>query len=155
MSQQNLLQNVYLFKELNAFELSQIESTCQVMILSPGDEVFNQGDVATCLYIIHYGSVKITQKGHETDAIDIATLGTGSHFGEMAFVDAEVRSASVLTVEKTELVKIDYATLHRILDLNPITAVKIFRAMAHFLCGRLRVTTMDLSYSREMHLRHF
>ena len=34
-------------------------------------------------------------------------------------------------------------------------AVKFYRSLALFLCGRLRLTTTDLSFAREKNLRHF
>ena len=150
-----LLQNVYLFKEMTPAELEKIEGIVQVSSYIPGDEIFSQGDDATALYVIKYGSVRIQQKSSNGDNIDVATLGTGSHFGEMAFVDGEKRSATVTAIERTEIVSIDFSNLRKLLDAQPIIAVKLFKALSHFLCGRLRITTNDLSFAREKNLRHF
>ena len=101
------------------------------------------------------GSVRVLQKGHAGDAIEVAVLGSGSHFGEMAFLDQEKRSATVEALEKTEVLRVDYDKLRAALSTNPVIAVKFLRAMALFLCGRLRVTTNDLSFARELNLKHF
>ncbi|HVK60516.1 MAG TPA: cyclic nucleotide-binding domain-containing protein [Bdellovibrionales bacterium] len=154
MSSSNLLQNVYLFKELTPKELETVAAIAQTTGYNPGDEVFSAGDEARSLYVIKHGSVKIQHSG-KNESINVATLGTGSHFGEMAFVDGEKRSATVSVIEKGELVSLDFQDLRRTLDANPAIAVKVYRSLAHFLCGRLRITTTDLSFAREKNMRHF
>lgn len=151
---QSLLNNVYLFKDLTPQELEMVNEIGRLETYSPGDEIFSEGDSAHALYVIKYGTVKIQHNGKE-DLINVATLGTGSHFGEMAFVDKEKRSATVTATERCEIARIEYEDLDKVLAAQPAMAVKIFRAMAVFLCGRLRVTTTDLSFAREKNLRHF
>lgn len=153
-SNQSLLKNVYLFKELNSSELDSIASIAKVKTFNSGDEIFSETDKADSLYVIRLGSVRIKRSGKE-DAIEVAQLGSGSHFGEMSFVDGEPRSASVVANEKTELVSIDFSALNQILDKNPTIAVKVYRSLSHFLCGRLRLTTVDLTFAREKNIRHF
>lgn len=149
-----LLQNVYLFKDLSTPELEQLNALATVETFTPGDEIFGEGDKAVSLYVIKYGSVRIRRSGKE-NAFEIAQLGTGSHFGEMAFVDGEPRSATVEAIERSEIVKLDFDRLNAFFDQHPGIAMKCFRSLAHFLCGRLRITTMDLSFSREKNIRHF
>lgn len=155
MSMQNVLQNIYLFKEMTPADLGKINAIATVSSYSPGDEIFLQGGEAHALYIIKFGSVRIQQHSSAGDSIDVATLGTGSHFGEMAFVDGEKRSATVTVVENTEIVALDFSQLREVLDANPLMAVKFYKSLCHFLCGRLRITTNDLSFARERNLRHF
>lgn len=153
-SSNSLLQNVYLFKDLADKELDLVTRIAKLESFGPGDEVFCEGDEATSLFVIKYGSVKIQHSG-KNDSIDVATLGTGSHFGEMAFVDGEKRSATVVVMERAEIVRIDFTELRQVLEAHPTMAVKVYRSLAHFLCGRLRVTTTDLSFAREKNIRHF
>lgn len=151
----DLLKNCYLFRDMNADELTKIDSALSFENFNRGDEIFSQGDKAEALYLIKMGSVRVMQKGSNGDLIEIAVLGTGSHFGEMALLDNELRSATVEVMEKSEILRVDYDKLRSILMQNSSIAVKFFRALALFLCGRLRVTTNDLSFAREMNLRHF
>ncbi|MCB0390753.1 MAG: cyclic nucleotide-binding domain-containing protein [Bdellovibrionales bacterium] len=155
MSQKNLLQNIYLFKELANDELEKINEIAEVNTYSPGDDIFNQQDKATSMYVIGFGSVRIHLKGSEGDNIEVANLGTGSHFGEMAFLDGESRSATATVLEKTDIVSIDYSKLQQLLQEYPNIAVKFYKALSKFLCGRLRITTNDLSFAREKNISHF
>ncbi len=155
MSQKNLLNNIYLFKEMDSRELSIINETAELETYGPGDEIFTQGDKATSLYVISYGSVRIHRRASEGDNIEVANLGTGSHFGEMSFLDDEFRSATITAIEKTDIVRIPYDKLNAALSDNPQTAVKFYKALSKFLCGRLRITTNDLSFAREKNISHF
>jgi CRP-like cAMP-binding protein len=152
---QNLLKNVYLFKGLSPRDLETVSAAGQTITLNPGDDVFSQSDKATAMYVIRLGSVKIHQRSSSGDNLDVANLGSGSHFGEMAFVDGEPRSASATAIEKTEVVVLNYQKLSEILEKNQSIAVNFYKELAHFLCGRLRVTTNDLSFAREKNLSHF
>ena len=155
MSNTNLIENVYLFKGLRAELLNKINEISRLERYSAGSEVFAKNDIAKGLYVVKFGSVKIFQETEKGDPILIATLGTGSHFGEMAFLDGANRSASSVAIENSEIVFIDYDKLKALLDVDKEIAVHFYRELATFLGGRLRVTTNDLSFSREKNLRHF
>ncbi len=155
MSTQNLLHDIYLFKEMTPSEVEKINAIAQISSYIPGDEIFNQGAGAHALYIIKFGSVRIQQTAYTGDNIDVATLGAGSHFGEMAFVDGENRSATAMAMERTEIISLEFDRLRDCLVQNPSIAVKFYKSLCHFLCGRLRITTSDLSFAREKNLRHF
>ena len=149
-----LLQNIYLFKEFTPQELELLAQAVKSETYTAGSEIFSEKDKADALYVIKFGSVKIARMG-KADEINVATLGTGGHFGEMAFLDGEPRSATVSVVENTEILRIGYDTLAEVFTKQPSMAVKFYKSLATFLCGRLRVTTMDLSFAREKNIRHF
>lgn len=155
MAEKNLLQNVYLFKNMNPEEILKIQSAAETQTLLPGDEVFTEGDKALAMYVIRYGTVRLYQNSSESDKLEIGVLGTGAHLGEMPFIDKETRSATAVAVEKCELVRLDYDKLREVLSKHPAIAVKFYESLCHFLCGRLRITTKDLSFAREKNLQHF
>ena len=155
MSEKNLLQDVYLFKGLSSDELDVINGVAELETFTPGDDIFCQDDEATALYVIKYGSIRIHQRSSSGENIEVSMLGTGSHFGEMALLDGENRSATATAVEKTDIVVIPYSSLMNLLTEHPLIAVHFYRELAHFLCGRLRITTNDLSFAREKNLSHF
>lgn len=155
MANKNLLQNIYLFKLMSGEELEVISEAAEVETFGGTDELFTQGDKALAMYVIKYGSVRIHQRSSTGDNIEVATLGTGSHFGEMGFVDGEPRSASATAIEKSDIIVFNYEKLRTVLERHPTIAVKFYKELAHFLCGRLRITTNDLSFAREKNLSHF
>lgn len=149
------LQNVYLFKTLTADEMGAVAAVGKTEPFGMGDTIFLKGDAAKALYFIKIGTIKIQQSSKSGDTIDVATLSAGSHFGEMAFVDGQARSATAMAADRGELIVIPYDKLLSLLNSNASIAVKFYRELANFLCGRLRVTTSDLSYVKEKNLSHF
>jgi CRP-like cAMP-binding protein len=151
----SLFQNVYLFKGLNESELGMVSELAQTQTYNGGDTIFIKGEPAKAMFLIKHGSVKIQQTTKSGDNLVVATLGTGSHFGEMGFVDGDPRSATAAAGEPTEVITIPYDRLRTLLEKNQAIALKFYKELAHFMCGRLRATTNDLSFAREKNLSHF
>jgi cAMP-dependent protein kinase regulator len=77
-----------------------------------GETIIEQGDIGDAIYFIARGEVRVVkdvaQPGGETEQIQLARLGPGSLFGEMALVSADPRGASVVCdglVDVLELTK--------------------------------------------------
>ncbi len=155
MGHENLLKKLYLFKDLSDAEIEIINQAATNKSYLVGDEVFSQGTRAKALFVIQSGGVRISQTSESNEQVEVTRLGPGSHFGEMSFLDGEYRSASAVIIEPSEIVALDYDKLSEIMIKHPGIAVYFYRQFAHFLCGRLRVTTKDLSFSRSKVLSHF
>ncbi|HEV2041973.1 MAG TPA: cyclic nucleotide-binding domain-containing protein [Casimicrobiaceae bacterium] len=155
MISDSLLQGVYLFTDLNADERASLAKIAEEMTLPAGFPIFRASDPATALYLIKDGSVRLTVTSSGGKLIDVATLGSGSHFGEMALIDGAKRSATAVTLEPTSMFRFDYAKITALLDQSPATAAKLYRSLSRFLSNRLRQTTTDMTYAREKNLRHF
>ncbi len=155
MENLEILKQFYLFKDLAAPELKVILKAVKLEPHVAGDEIFSQGESARALYIIKKGSIRIQQTTEKGDSVEVARLGKDSHFGEMSFLDGEPRSATATALEASEVVRVDYDKLSEIMIENPGIAAHFYRQFSIFLCGRLRVTTKDLSFSRSKILSHF
>ncbi len=151
----SLLEGVYLFGDLTANERGELAKAAEPMNLPAGSRIFETGDAATAFYLIKNGSVQISTERSDAGQIKVATLGSGSHFGEMALIDGATRSAAAEALEPTSIYRFDYDKVQAILDRSPAIAMKMYRALARFLSNRLRQTTIDMSYAREKNLRHF
>lgn len=155
MGHQNLLQNIYLFKSFSEEQLGKVNAIAEMITYQPGDEVFAEKSIATAVYVIRFGSVRIIQKSEAGENVEIAVLGIGSHFGEMPFVDSEPRSASAVCIERAEIIALQYKSLEALLSTDVNISAKFYKNLSHFLTGRLRITTQDLSFAREKNLSHF
>ena len=155
MISDTLLKGVYLFSDLGADERGRLAKIAEPMSLQAGFQIFRAGEEATALYLIKNGSVRIAALSPSGERIEVATLASGSHFGEMALIDGAKRSASAETLEATSIFRFDYARIRSLLDGSPPIASKFYRALARFLANRLRQTTTDMSFAREKNLRHF
>lgn len=148
------LKPIYLFKDLSDSELKKIADIATIKNFMPGEEVFSVGQKATAFYVVIMGSVKLSVGSASGDEIQIRTLGSGSHFGEMPMLDGELRSASVSAMESSAIAEIPYEKFSTLLESDSAMAVKVYRAISRYLAVRLRSTTGDLNQLKELKFQH-
>ncbi len=85
--------------------------------------IINEGDEATSLYIVLSGRLKVYRADADGKEFILDTLSEGDHFGELALVDDEPRSASVATLEPCKLLVLSKASFHESLARNPELAL--------------------------------
>ncbi len=73
---------------------------------SEGETVVKQGDVGNSLFVIVEGVVVVQVKLEDDKIIDVARLGAGNFFGEMALFTGQKRTATILTMTETILLEI-------------------------------------------------
>ena len=142
------LHHLYLFKGLSPSDLELVENIAELAAYAPDQKIFSQGDSADSFYVIQHGVVRIYQEEEDEPPVEIATYGTGSHFGEMAFLDNLPRSATATALAHSDMICIRYDAMKTLLDSQPHISIYFYRELAKFLCSRLRLTTLDLSNAR-------
>jgi CRP-like cAMP-binding protein len=95
------------------------------------DEViFAMQEPADGLYVLASGRVKVAVSSSGGKELILATLGPGQFFGEMALLDDEPRSASVVAQLPTTAYRIRRQDFERLLDAHPPIARKLLREMS-------------------------
>ena len=74
-------------------------------VLAKDAVLFDEGDPGDAVYIVESGSIVIRKTTGE-GMIDLATLGPGELFGEMAIIDGSPRMASAFAADDTIVVRI-------------------------------------------------
>jgi len=112
------LQKAPLFAELAADALLPLANLSESMTLDSGEVLFAEGEVGDSLFIVVSGSLRVERSGRR-----ITEMGPGECVGEMAALDWEARSATVVAREVSELIRIDRNDLMDILsDLPELVA---------------------------------
>ena len=101
---------VPVLSELSPGTLLEVIRAAPVLRLPAGKVVCHQGRPATSCYLIARGKVRVT-RDEARGPREIATLAAGAVFGEMALISGAPRSASVTTVEETDLLKLGQEAL--------------------------------------------
>ena len=100
------------------------------------------------IYLIRSGRVKVYLCSADGKEVDIDVLEPGDYFGEMA-LDQGVRSASVMTVERSELAIIRQAEFKKFLAKHPEFAmqfiVKLIERMRSLLKSVKSLALLDVS----------
>lgn len=106
--------------------------------------IMREDDIANCAYLIQSGKVQVfTEK--DGDELELAQLGTGDIFGEMALIYDDVRTASVRAIEDCNLIIITRQTFDEKLRYSDPT----IRAIVEMLVHRVRKLNMDVKGSKK------
>jgi len=149
------LKNIYLFKDMTNDELKKVVKICERREAMPGQDIFITGQPAKSFFVIQQGTVKIIKTTSKGDDLQLTTLATGGHFGEMPYLSGDARSATAQATETSYLIEIPFENLKNLLNEDVHISDKFHRALARFLAQRLKNTTGDLSQAKETLLKHF
>jgi CRP-like cAMP-binding protein len=140
------LMSVPLFERLDSAELAEITRIMEVRRLIEGEEVFHEGEAGDAWYVVYQGQVQVLEEA-EGHLREIAAIGRGGAFGEMATLDRGPRSATVRAREPLTLFRFREARFSELLDEGSLAAYKLVLAMARMLSLRHRELTRQLSES--------
>ena len=124
-----------LFAELAPSELEALATAAERHEYSRDETVFAMQQPADGLYVLVSGRVKVCVSSSGGKEIILATLGPGQFFGEMALLDNEPRSASVVTQLPTTVYRIRRADFERLVEAYPSIARKLLRKSCRCACG--------------------
>jgi CRP-like cAMP-binding protein len=142
------LKQIAIFDELKnrAEELAKLQSICRVKKYTKDQVIIREGEMGSEMFIVYKGSVEIRKETRAGDSYTVVRLKAEHNvfFGELALVDDDKRSATVLAMEDSEFLVITKENFLSLGKTNPEIALPITRAIAKILAGRLRKTTGDM-----------
>jgi len=140
------------FDDLSDTDVEQIKTNAYTQQFQKGELIFSEGDPVYTFYIIEQGSVSVffTKDGEKKE---LGTLTSGEYFGEMGIINQDKRSASVITLQDTNLLCIDRDSFISFMENHPLLAEKINK----ILIPRneeliLRESLMDITGLRSEHM---
>jgi CRP-like cAMP-binding protein len=133
-----LIEKVELFHGLTREELVKIFSKGMTMRVAKGETIFHKGTVGSQMYVVLGGTVGV----FDGDKL-LAKLYTGDMFGEMALVNREPRSASVIAVEESKLFVLSEATFRDLLSKR--VSIQILMNIIRSLSNRLKQTNARIN----------
>ncbi|MBR1615349.1 MAG: Crp/Fnr family transcriptional regulator, partial [Treponema sp.] len=97
-----------------------------------GTMIFSEFQTGAEMYVIQSGSVKISKVLNGTE-VTLAVLKPGQMFGEMALLNNDLRSASAITVEDSEIRAINMANFQKITESSPDMITNLTKTFAERL----------------------
>jgi len=144
VSGSELIQDIFLFKNLNFSEAHELAKICQREKFGQGEVIIEENSLGQALFIIEAGEVKVV-KGEGRSAREITRLGRGELFGEMSLIENELTSASVIAGNEVSVLVIHRPQFEELLEKDLSLALKVYKSFCHTLSERLRKTTAELS----------
>ena len=117
------------FRELGAADFDKIKSLAVRQNYRKDDLIFSEGDTADYIYFIESGRVSILIRKF-TSQEEIATLGPGEYFGEMAVLHNNKRTASVVALTDACLLAVGKKAFLELIDTDRNIASKINNILA-------------------------
>ncbi|HEX3552077.1 MAG TPA: DUF1003 domain-containing protein [Thermoanaerobaculia bacterium] len=138
-----LLAGVPFFQYLDDDEREVLARQLDDVRIPAGQLVFQVNDPGGTMFVIRKGSVEVFFKDDTGERIVLETPGPGEVFGEVSFLDAGTRTASVLVIEDLEALAVDRDDLDHLFRIHPEAGLDVIAAMGH----RLRRTVELLRHT--------
>lgn len=91
--------------------------------------VIAQGDNTRNLYIIKKGRLKVLASDEDGNQTIFSFLGAGDFFGELSLLDDAPRSASVVTVDDTDVLQLSHLHFGEFMKSHPEICPLIFKSL--------------------------
>jgi CRP-like cAMP-binding protein len=131
------LKALKLFGEFTDTERDEFLELAECAQFKAGEHIVRQDERGDCMYVILDGTAKVIHHRQERRT-ELATLGAGEFFGELALVDEGPRSADVVAVSDCTLLRIPKSVVHALAGVYPGAAFKLLIAVGRVLVRRLR-----------------
>lgn len=142
-----LLQEMPIFGGVTQATLRFLLGLAQIVSVPKSDFFFHQGDPADSMFVMEDGKLAVlkTCEGHD---YLLRSLERGDCFGEMALIDLQPRSASVLALEDSRAIEISSAALYEIYNKDMEQFVLMQMNMGREISRRLRAADDRLFQAR-------
>lgn len=122
---------------MSAGKLEQYES---------GEIIFREGEPGDKMYILVLGAVELKKKLDKSEALIKTISEPNDFFGEMALIDGKPRSATAITIKRSNILIVDRAAFEAMILSNGKFALKIIKVLTE----RIRCSNDQLSELMEI-----
>ncbi len=108
-----------LFSDFTASELSAVLGQLKHQTFPSRATIVKEGDPGDSLFVLSQGRVRVVGTGPGGKPIELAELGEGDFFGEVALLTGKPRTATIACLEETEVLELNRADLEELERRHP------------------------------------
>jgi CRP-like cAMP-binding protein len=142
------LRQIPLFEDIRDNEeyIAQFLAICRQRSVTAGEVVIREGERGSEMFIMMKGRVEIRRRTRAGDDYTVVKLRAEDNvfFGEMALIDDDTRSATIVATENSEFLVVDKEDFVELGAHHPQIVLPITQEIAKILASRLRKTTGDM-----------
>lgn len=138
------LSGIELLLELDPGDLKKIEEACSFKRYAEHEQIIDRQSESTDLFFVINGDVRVVNYSLSGREIALDDLTAGGYFGELAALDGEPRSASVMALTDCLMAAMPQEQFLSLLETHPSISLKVMKSLARIV----RTSTdriMDLS----------
>ena len=121
----DLLRNVPMFSSLDDKDLESLADEFNERRFSEGDKVAIEGEGGLMFFVVESGEASIEVRGRE-----VAKIGPGAAFGEIALIDRRPRTATVTALTDLKTYGLPVFVFRPFVEARPQVAWKLLEALA-------------------------
>ena len=144
------LRHVRLFSRLSDEQIRRLDSRCLWRRYEAKDQVLGHGDEGTDVYFVVSGQVRAVIRGNGGREIILGDIRPGEFFGELAAIDGQPRSASVVAVTGATLARMPATVFREMVHQHADVCSQVLALLAariRLLDTRVReFTTLDVRH---------
>lgn len=114
------LAGVPLFAGFSKRQLRRLAGDTDELTFAPGEAVVREGDLGETLFVVLEGEARVERKGRK-----VGDVMPGDFFGELAAIDAQPRTASVIAVTPLRVLRLFRRHLLAMLEEEPQVTMKL------------------------------
>jgi CRP/FNR family transcriptional regulator, cyclic AMP receptor protein len=118
----DFLASIPLFSGLHRDELNKFAELTRERAYPKGSVILFQDDPGDSLFVLRQGRVKVVLIGEDGREVILGVLEPGAHFGELALIDDQPRSAHVIAMDDAQLLILRREDFRRRVEANPSIA---------------------------------
>lgn len=131
---------VELLADLNESQRKIVAKQCSWRRYSANEQIIDRQSPATDIFFVVEGRVRVVNYSLSGREVTFDDLEAGRHFGELAAIDSEPRSASVMALRECNIASMPQERFLMLLEENPKIALKLMRN----LTSMVRASTLRI-----------
>jgi CRP-like cAMP-binding protein len=129
LSECERLRDIPLFRDLDTAKCKLVAMSSDRLHYQKGDVVFEEGDPSDAVYFMLSGRIRV-YRDVEDRSVELAELAGGAVLGETGVICGRPRSASIVALEETTMLRTDANVFHELLYQVPQVTVALARELA-------------------------
>jgi len=115
-------------------QLAEVGQAAKLRLVKQGTSIVREGDFGRSMYIIMEGKVRVLTQDNQGNEIDISSLGENDFFGEISFLTAAPRFATVKAEVDTLICELSYESMKEVVKKS----AEVKRILNTYYRDRLR-----------------
>ncbi len=133
MSKERALASIKMFGGLPADAMRRVMSKARWRECAPGERIIERGQASQEVYFVVDGNVRVLNFAASGRVVSFATIGPGGFFGELAAIDGQPRSATVVAHTKCALAVLEGEEFRRLVLSFPKVGVALLRRLSEVI----------------------
>ncbi len=127
------LSETAVFRDMPVDMLDEISRVVEDRVFPGRTVIFKRGSPGDSFWVIQSGKVRVFRSDDQGVEITLSELGPGQSFGEVALLTGEARSASVETLEETQLLVLTKEQFEQVLKSHPEVSLTFIKQLSGWL----------------------